>query len=155
MIKKWLVYTVVINATSCSWMIRVCGVEVIECVFSCWSNKTLSTFWENKCKTMKLTQCDVQKLSKIQSLVRNERPERKGLWNQHENASCHRSRLTQGKLCRPEIKTIVWPPYSPDINLIEQIWAKMKTNIQDQYSMMDYDPRRVELCELHRIILEA
>ena len=42
-------------------------------------------------------------------------------WYQHDKAPCHKSRLTQLNLHHRRIPTIEWPPYSPDLNLIEHV----------------------------------
>lgn len=54
------------------------------------------------------------------------------IWMQ-DNASSHRSRLTQANLVRRAIRSIRWPRYSPDWNLIEHVWNWMKNYIQKHY----------------------
>ena len=117
--------------------------------------KALGTFWEKEYGTMDSAKYDAYILSQVQSLVQYERSQGRDPWYQHDNASCHRSWLTQDNLRCRGIKTIGWPPYSPDLNLIEHVWAKMKKFIQDHYTLIGYDPRRVGLDELRRIIQEA
>lgn len=117
--------------------------------------KVLGTFWEKEYGTINSVKYDTYILSQVQRLVQCERSQARDTWFQHDSASCHRSGLTRDNLRCREIKTIVWPPNSPDLNLIEHVWAKMKNYIQDHYSLTGYDPRRVGLDELRRIIQEA
>ena len=46
-----------------------------------------------------------------------------------ENAPCHTSKLTKGWLDQQKILTMKWPPYSPDPNSIEHIWAWIKAHL--------------------------
>ena len=46
-----------------------------------------------------------------------------------ENAPCHTFKLTKGWLDQQKILTSKWPPYSPDINPIEHIWAWIKAHL--------------------------
>lgn len=56
-----------------------------------------------------------------------------------DNAPSHRSRLTARNLARRGIRTRKWPPYSPDLKLIEHVWTWMKNYIQEGYSEMRWD----------------
>lgn len=40
-----------------------------------------------------------------------------------DNASVHRARATKSFLDANEVKTFDWPPYSPDLNPIENLWG--------------------------------
>jgi transposase len=44
---------------------------------------------------------------------------------QQDGASCHRSRSTLGWFDRRNIELLDWPPYSPDMNIIENLWGQM------------------------------
>jgi transposase len=48
---------------------------------------------------------------------------------QQDNAPCHQSRSTMAFLEEHNINTMPWPPYSPDLNIIENLWGVMKRKI--------------------------
>ena len=47
-----------------------------------------------------------------------------------DNAPCHKSSLTKKWLAEQNIKCIDWPPNSPDINLIENVWHILKIAVR-------------------------
>jgi transposase len=48
---------------------------------------------------------------------------------QQDNAPCHQSHSTIAYLEEHNINTMPWPPYSPDLNIIENLWGVMKRKI--------------------------
>ena len=49
---------------------------------------------------------------------------------QQDNAPVHTARLAQNYFTENNIKTTTWPAYSPDVNIIENIWLHMKRLLQ-------------------------
>ena len=49
---------------------------------------------------------------------------------QQDNAPPHRALLTRNFLAREGIDVTEWPPFSPDINPIENVWSILKKHIQ-------------------------
>lgn len=48
---------------------------------------------------------------------------------QHDNAPCHKSRGTLQSLINNNVVALNWPPYSPDLNPIENLWAIVKKKV--------------------------
>lgn len=48
---------------------------------------------------------------------------------QQDGASCHRSQATRSWLRRSNIDVLDWPPYSPDMNIIENLWGIMARKV--------------------------
>ena len=61
-----------------------------------------------------------------------------------DNAPCHKARVVMDYLRENNIRTLDWPPQSPDLNPIEHIWAIIKQNL---YSYNDFPKNIVELVE--------
>lgn len=74
-----------------------------------------------------------------------------------DNAPSHSSYITSRHLCARGIqyRTIPWPPYSPDLNIIEHIWNWMKNRIQRHYFQVCYRVDKIPLPQLRSIIWEA
>ena len=52
-----------------------------------------------------------------------------------DNAPCHKAKSIKTFLAAEGVDMIEWPPYSPDLNPIENIWAWMKTKLANDYSI--------------------
>jgi transposase len=48
---------------------------------------------------------------------------------QHDNAPTHTAYIIRDLLQELGIEVMDWPPYSPDLNLIENLWALLKAEI--------------------------
>lgn len=47
----------------------------------------------------------------------------------HDNAPIHTAHLVQDWFVEQAIEVIDWPPYSPDLNPIENLWKRLKDEI--------------------------
>lgn len=43
-------------------------------------------------------------------------------WFQHDNAPIHRSKETKKFISETNLKVLTWPPRSPDLNIVENLW---------------------------------
>lgn len=61
-----------------------------------------------------------------------------GNWRlMQDNAPCHRSKLVTSFLSRYGIEFLEWPPYSPDLNPIENIWSWMKSELETNFPVCE------------------
>jgi transposase len=51
----------------------------------------------------------------------------------HDNALCHKTKLVSDFLARIRNSVLDWPPLSPDINPIENLWAIIKQKRQKNW----------------------
>jgi transposase len=58
---------------------------------------------------------------------------RRGQLFQQDNARIHTAAATRAFLARHGIRTINWPPYSPDLNPIEHMWWHLKKLLHKHY----------------------
>ena len=47
-----------------------------------------------------------------------------------DNAPCHKAKVVMDFLAENNIETLRWPPQSPDMNPIENLWAIIKAKRQ-------------------------
>lgn len=113
-------------------------------------HKGPAIFWEKEWGNMKSSTYDTYILARIQLWMQGT----DWVWMQ-DGASSHRSKETQRNLIRRAIRSIQWPRYSPDLNLIEHVWNWMKNYIQEHYWQAKYDVAKVPLDQLKAIIWEA
>lgn len=46
-----------------------------------------------------------------------------------DNAPCHKAAATMAFLQAKHVRVLDWPPYSPDLNPIENLWATLKAKV--------------------------
>jgi len=55
---------------------------------------------------------------------------------QLDNAHCHKSRATMAFFQSNNINILDWPPYSPDLNPIENLWGIIKNKVR-RFPLLD------------------
>lgn len=57
-----------------------------------------------------------------------------GIWRlMQDNAPCHTAKAVKSFLERRRVELIEWPPYSPDLNPIENLWQWMKKKLETEF----------------------
>jgi transposase len=71
----------------------------------------------------------------------------------HDGAGPHRRHVVRDILVEMNIRVMHWPPYSPDLNLIENLWVLMKAEMYRLHPELEYAPDNDET--LQRLIEAA
>ena len=50
-----------------------------------------------------------------------------------DNAPCHTAKSVKSFLARKKVQLIEWPPYSPDLNPIENLWQWTKHVLETEF----------------------
>jgi transposase len=58
----------------------------------------------------------------------------------HDGASIHTAYIIRDLLQDMGVEVMLWPPYSPDLNPIENLWALMKAKIYELYPELERAP---------------
>ena len=117
--------------------------------------KGTGTFWDRAYGKMDSVKYDQYILPQVQRIFEEEQLEGRTPWFQQDNAPIHTSVYTRERLQSRQIQTFPWPPYSPDLNLIEHVWSLMKQYIQTNYFLTGHDASRISYDDLRQIVQEA
>jgi transposase len=55
----------------------------------------------------------------------------------HDRTSMHRAYILQDLLEDIGVKVMIWPPYSQDLNPIQNLWAIMKAKVYELYPKLE------------------
>ena len=66
-----------------------------------------------------------------------------------DNAPGHKGKKTQAEIERCKMPKIFWPPYSPNLNLIEKVWDWMKDYLENTF------PEQMTYAQLRAAVQEA
>ena len=56
----------------------------------------------------------------------------------HDGAPIYRSGLIRDVLQELGVRTMLWPPYSPDLNPTENLWAILKAEVYKLYPELEF-----------------
>ena len=65
-----------------------------------------------------------------------------------DNAPIHTSRLLREWLAEMRFEVLDWPPYSPDLNPIENLWSMLKERIIKQYPDLSHMAKNEQLLKM-------
>jgi hypothetical protein len=116
-------------------------------------------FWEKEWGSIDAEKYDEHVLALVEQFSREQEERGRQPIFMQDNAPAHRAKITKVNLARRRIRWIQWPPYSPDLNLIEHVWKWMKDWIQEHYLVEHWNPERFKSragqARLRGIIQEA
>jgi len=61
-----------------------------------------------------------------------------------DNASIHHSEQVEQLCSQASVKLVYLPPYSPDLNLIEEFFAELKTYVKRSWAVYGPGPQRFD-----------
>ena len=72
-------------------------------------------------------------------------------WLLFDNSRVHTAKIVQQFLKTNNIKTVSWPPYSADLNIVEDVWSIMTDYVYDgfQFSNLDALEKKIADCVDH------
>ncbi len=59
----------------------------------------------------------------------------RGLQFQQDNAPAHRSRIAAAFLAAHRVRVLAWPPFSPDLSIIENVWGEVKRIVKGKRAL--------------------
>jgi transposase len=62
----------------------------------------------------------------------------------HNNTPVHTAQIIQDLLEELYIKVMIWPPYLPDLNPIENLWAILKMKIYELHPELEHATNSVD-----------
>lgn len=106
--------------------------------------KGLGIFWEKEWRTITAESFSRHIVPRIAEYLQTH----PGLLFQQDNAPGHSARLTEQTMEAYGIRQIWWPPNSPDLSPIENIWDEQKDWVQDLDPDIhrDYSRLRFTVC---------
>lgn len=72
----------------------------------------------------------------------------------HDGASVHTAGIVKQLLVEMGIKVMNWPPYSPDLNPIENLWALLKAEIYKLYPELQFANDTEETLKVEQVRVE-
>jgi len=83
------------------------------------------------------------------------RQRRRAIVFQQDNAPSHTARATRMFLAEETINCLDWPPYSPDLNPIENLWGILKQKVDARHPRTVDELRNVAEEEWRRISMDT